>query len=69
MFTVSSADPQSGASVGTDLVIHSITYSGLDADTEYNLTVASKAVDSASGSNFKLSAPDNKTARTLESRE
>ena len=69
VFTIYSADPPSGASVGTDNVLHSITYSGLDADTEYRFSVASKAVDSASGSDFKLSAPDNKTANTLELRE
>ena len=57
----------SGASIGSDK--HTITYSGLKADTEYTLSVTSKAVDSASGSDFKLSPPDNKTARTLELRE
>ena len=57
----------SGASVGG--AQHIITYSGLKADTEYTLSVTSKAVDSASGSDFKLSAPDNKTANTLELRE
>ena len=67
--TISSADVPSGASIGIDNILHSITYSGLDADTEYRFSVAAKAVDSASGSDFKLSTPNNKTARTLELRE